>query len=268
MNHILPPHINKISLSISEQRPSSKKQERCRLRSAIGTASLSATGTSPQEGIWDEKGSVKRWLGLGRPPTSDDRNTSSSGFIFLNRKSVLELDWVQLIDIASPYIHPDYPSSQSQKRKWGCFQIFQRIPSINNKHKTRKLGPWRERESLLKKGSFSKGTNLQKKSRPEYFLKHPKPPTKSRTSLRTCLYASCSSTQASSSEITRGPCSAISKASRKASSFSVFNKKSAVQEDSIIPRSVIMEPVLPRVQSVAPAWEEPGIAGLLERCPA
>ncbi|KAF3508488.1 hypothetical protein F2Q69_00006527 [Brassica cretica] len=60
--------------------------------------------------------------------------------------------------------------------------------------------------------------------------------------------------------------SAISKASPKAPSFSVFNKKSAVQEDSVRPRSVIREPVLPR-QSVAPAREEPGIAGLLERCP-
>ncbi|KAF3594368.1 hypothetical protein DY000_02021506 [Brassica cretica] len=39
----------------------------------------------------DEKGSVKRRRGFGRPPTSEDGNASSSGFIFINRMSALEL---------------------------------------------------------------------------------------------------------------------------------------------------------------------------------
>ncbi|KAF3552602.1 hypothetical protein DY000_02006916 [Brassica cretica] len=68
--------ISERSLSrISEQGPSSKKQERRRLRGAIGTSSLSASGTSPQEGMGEEKGSVKIQRGLERPPTSKDGNT-------------------------------------------------------------------------------------------------------------------------------------------------------------------------------------------------
>ncbi|KAF2605886.1 hypothetical protein F2Q68_00043876 [Brassica cretica] len=60
------------------------KQERSLLRGAIGTASLSASGTFPQDGTGDEKGSVKGKRGLARPPTSEDRNDSSSGFLFLS----------------------------------------------------------------------------------------------------------------------------------------------------------------------------------------
>ncbi|KAF3568738.1 hypothetical protein DY000_02014294 [Brassica cretica] len=76
---------------------------------------------------------------------------------------------------------------------------------------------------------------------------------KTRARFQTCFYASCSSAQASSSEITRAPGSAISKTQPKAPSFSIFDKKSAVQEDSARPRFVDREPVLPRVKSVAPA---------------
>ncbi|KAF2573350.1 hypothetical protein F2Q70_00004303 [Brassica cretica] len=47
---------------------------------------LSASGTSPQEGTGDEKGSVKGQRGLGRPSTSEDGNIGNSGFIFLNKK--------------------------------------------------------------------------------------------------------------------------------------------------------------------------------------
>ncbi|KAF3505736.1 hypothetical protein F2Q69_00007546 [Brassica cretica] len=91
MNRIVPPHVSQSASRISERGPSSKKQERSLLRGAIGHASLSASGTSPQEGRGDEKGTVKGRRGLGRPPTSEDGNESSSGFIFLNQESALEL---------------------------------------------------------------------------------------------------------------------------------------------------------------------------------
>ncbi|KAF3537719.1 hypothetical protein F2Q69_00022606 [Brassica cretica] len=48
--------------------------------------------------------------------------------------------------------------------------------------------------------------------------------------IRTCLYASRSNTQASSSEITRAPGSAVSKTPSEAPTFSIFDKTSAVQE--------------------------------------
>ncbi|KAF2559713.1 hypothetical protein F2Q68_00016335 [Brassica cretica] len=78
--------------TIIKETGATPSQERRRLRSAIGTASLSASGTSTQEGIGDGKGSVKRRCGLEQPPTSEDGNASSSGFIFLVRKSALEMD--------------------------------------------------------------------------------------------------------------------------------------------------------------------------------
>ena len=61
----------KSSSRISEQGPSSSdnKDRRC-LNGAIGTAS-SASGISPQEGTWDEKGSAKRRRGHIRPPTNE-----------------------------------------------------------------------------------------------------------------------------------------------------------------------------------------------------
>ncbi|KAF3507646.1 hypothetical protein F2Q69_00006822 [Brassica cretica] len=79
------------------------------------------------------------------------------------------------------------------------------------------------------------------------------PPTKSCASFETCLYASRSNAQASSSEIIRAPDSIISKAPPKPPSFIIFNKKSAIQEDSASPRSTTKEPVLPRVQSYSPS---------------
>ncbi|KAF3493661.1 hypothetical protein DY000_02052829 [Brassica cretica] len=73
----------------------------------------------------------------------------------------------------------------------------------------------------------------------------PEPPTKHCANLRTCFYASCSSAQASSSGITKAPGSAISMTPSESPSFSIFDKKSAVQKDGARPRSVVREPVLP-----------------------
>ncbi|KAF2611273.1 hypothetical protein F2Q70_00011714 [Brassica cretica] len=64
MNQVLPPYGSQVPLSGLRTGTIVKEQERSLLRGAIGTASLSASGTFPQDGMGDEKGLVKGRRGL------------------------------------------------------------------------------------------------------------------------------------------------------------------------------------------------------------
>ncbi|KAL0826890.1 hypothetical protein Bca101_050567 [Brassica carinata] len=147
---------------ISERGPSSKKHERRRLRGAIGITSLSASRTSPQEVIGDEKGSVKRRRGLEQPPTSEDGKTSSSGFIFLKISAGVGLRPIKR------YREPLYTSRSSllvepEKET----RMFPNIPE----------NPWHKRPALKKetrssqeKGKSSLKRKISQKDKKDMYL--------------------------------------------------------------------------------------------------
>ncbi|KAF2588042.1 hypothetical protein F2Q70_00038801 [Brassica cretica] len=95
----------------------------------------------PQEGIGDEKGSAKRRRGLGRPPTSEDGNASSSGFIFLDQKAGKGNKDVSKYSEKETRMFPNIPESPWHERQ----ALKKETRSLQEKGK-----------SSLKKGSFGK----------------------------------------------------------------------------------------------------------------
>ncbi|KAF2572549.1 hypothetical protein F2Q70_00002960 [Brassica cretica] len=89
-----------------------------------------------------------------------------------------------------------------------------------------------KRMPIMKKLCPRPGSEPQDGRAGDMPIEAPETINKTCTSLQTYLYLSRSNAQASSSEIIRAAGSIISKAPLKAPSFVIFNKKSAVQEDS------------------------------------
>lgn len=111
------------SSRISEQGPSpsssSNNQRRYCLKEAIGTASLLASGTSPQDVTEDEKRSPRRRRGLMRTPTNEAEKTGRLDrlFILLSWKGKILRRAEIIITPSGLYIQNSTPSAKPKKER-------------------------------------------------------------------------------------------------------------------------------------------------------